>query len=252
MSTSIVVPVDGSAASEHLVSHAAALRRAVDAEVTLVHVAARDRLSLLKGGDYLSGLRERCASILPEARTALLTGEPGVEVVNYAMRIRSDLLALSTRGSSPLRRVLFGTTAIEILRSSPIPLYVIRPEWQARPIRTLLAAFDESPDAAGALPFVKRLAQGCGARLQLMPVLADPRATGKPRKGDPAVSILGAARESGADLIAIGVHGRRDTDSFFFGSVAESVLLKSEVPVLLPRTARGCRRHPLTVRGSRA
>lgn len=246
MSTSIVVPVDGSAASEHLVSHAAALRRAVDAEVTLVHVAACDRLSHLKGADYLAGLKERCASILPEARTALLTGEPGVEVVNYALKIRSDLLALSTRGSSPLRRVLFGITAIEILRSSPIPLYVIRPEWQPCPIRTLLAAFDDSPDAAEALPLVKRIAQGSGAALHRMSVLTEPR------KGDPAATILGAARESGADLIAIGVHGRRDTDSYFFGSVAESVLLKSEVPILLLKTPRGRRRVPLTTRGTRA
>jgi nucleotide-binding universal stress UspA family protein len=56
--------------------------------------------------------------------------------------------------------------------------------------------------------------------------------------GDPAKGILAAARSKDADLIALGTHGRRGTDRFFFGSVAESVLLGSEVPLLLRRTVR--------------
>jgi nucleotide-binding universal stress UspA family protein len=54
--------------------------------------------------------------------------------------------------------------------------------------------------------------------------------------GPPAEEILAAAKATGADLIAMATRGRSGLGRALFGSVAESVLRASPVPVLLIRT----------------
>jgi nucleotide-binding universal stress UspA family protein len=55
------------------------------------------------------------------------------------------------------------------------------------------------------------------------------------RRGRPAEEILAAARESGADLIAMATHGRTGPGRLFFGWVAEAVLRDAPVPVFMMR-----------------
>ncbi len=54
-------------------------------------------------------------------------------------------------------------------------------------------------------------------------------------RGRPAEEILAAARESGADLIAMATHGRTGLGRLLFGSVAEAVLRHAPVPVFMIR-----------------
>jgi nucleotide-binding universal stress UspA family protein len=51
--------------------------------------------------------------------------------------------------------------------------------------------------------------------------------------GPPAPAILACARETKADLIVIGTHGRRGFDRFAVGSTAEDVIRASGVPVFV-------------------
>lgn len=53
--------------------------------------------------------------------------------------------------------------------------------------------------------------------------------------GEPARVILDLAREHGADLIVTGTHGRKGGAHLFLGSVAETVVRRSECPVLVAR-----------------
>lgn len=55
------------------------------------------------------------------------------------------------------------------------------------------------------------------------------------RRGIPAPEIVAAAREIGADLIAMSTHGRGGFGRMIFGSVAEAVLHQAEIPVFLMR-----------------
>ena len=61
------------------------------------------------------------------------------------------------------------------------------------------------------------------------------RARTQVRRGEPAEEIVLAARESGADLIAMTTHGRSGLGRLLFGSVAEAVLRESRLPVFLMR-----------------
>ena len=56
-------------------------------------------------------------------------------------------------------------------------------------------------------------------------------------EGTPADALLEVAAERGADLIAIGTHGRRGLRRLLVGSVAESVVRRSPVPVVVVRSA---------------
>jgi nucleotide-binding universal stress UspA family protein len=58
------------------------------------------------------------------------------------------------------------------------------------------------------------------------------------RSGDPVLEILAAAREAGADLIAMTTHGRTGLGRLLFGSVAGAVLRRAGVPVFLMRLTK--------------
>ena len=55
------------------------------------------------------------------------------------------------------------------------------------------------------------------------------------RFGDPASEIVAAARQHGADLIALATHGRTGLRQLLMGSVAERVLRRAPLPVLVMR-----------------
>ncbi len=61
------------------------------------------------------------------------------------------------------------------------------------------------------------------------------RARTEVRYGDPATEIVAGAQAVGADLIAMTTHGRGGLGRVLFGSVAEAVLRRAEIPVYLMR-----------------
>ena len=70
------------------------------------------------------------------------------------------------------------------------------------------------------------------------------------RRGRPDKEILAAARDAGADLIAMSTHGRTGLGRLLFGSVAEQVLRHADVPDFMMRetearlAAKGADRVP--------
>lgn len=81
------------------------------------------------------------------------------------------------------------------------------------------------------------------ARTYLTPLADELKAKGvrvrvEARHGDPVSEIVGAARDNDADLIAMTTHGRSGLGRVLFGSVAEAVLRRAEIPVFLMRLTR--------------
>ena len=60
----------------------------------------------------------------------------------------------------------------------------------------------------------------------------------------PAEGILKVTRETGADLVVMGTHGRSGVNRFLLGSVAERVLHESTVPTVTVRAPLGDRAEP--------
>lgn len=63
--------------------------------------------------------------------------------------------------------------------------------------------------------------------------LAGPGAEVLVRVGSPQDEILRAARETGAEMLVMGTHGRRGLARMLVGSVAEAVARRAAVPVVL-------------------
>jgi nucleotide-binding universal stress UspA family protein len=61
------------------------------------------------------------------------------------------------------------------------------------------------------------------------------RVESRVRRGNTTEEIVAAARETGADLIAMSTHGRGGLGRLMFGSIAQAVLGHVDMPVLLMR-----------------
>jgi nucleotide-binding universal stress UspA family protein len=57
--------------------------------------------------------------------------------------------------------------------------------------------------------------------------------------GNPAVEILKATDEIGADLVAMSTHGRAGLSRLAFGSVTDKILRQANVPVITVRAPEG-------------
>jgi nucleotide-binding universal stress UspA family protein len=127
--------------------------------------------------------------------------------------------------------------------------------------RRVLVPLDGSRLAEGILPFVLQIAGPLDLEVALVRVVepimtqtlegtghapvddADLRSRGvrvttDARHGEPLAELLAAARDSRADLIAMTTHGRSGLGRLLFGSIAEAVLRRAQIPVLTMRLTR--------------
>ena len=53
-------------------------------------------------------------------------GNPGDEIVDYATKIGADLIVMGTHGRRGIRRLLMGSDAELVLRTSAVPVLFVR------------------------------------------------------------------------------------------------------------------------------
>ena len=142
----ILIPLDGSALAEYMLTHATALGRLIQAEYTLLQVIepvsmgygtelygvavdtqaieqlrtqAQAYLDRRAVGLRADGLRVQTAAVIDLAATAIL---------NYAHEHAVDLIALATHGRTGLARWLVGGVADKVIRSATVPVLLHRPQ----------------------------------------------------------------------------------------------------------------------------
>jgi nucleotide-binding universal stress UspA family protein len=100
--------------------------------------------------------------------------------------------------------------------------------WVARNIQQL--GLRESEEMQRDRAYLKRVADDLEAEgFQVDAILAG---------GDPAKEIIETAQREGCDLIAMSTHGHRFLKDLFYGSVADSVRHRCDIPVLLVRGSK--------------
>ncbi len=162
-------------------------------------------------------------------------------------------------------------TVREVLQGGGVPVLLARPGQAVLPMRRILVALDGSDFSVEALEPAIALARATGARLSLLEVVTrhtgivrllrpgEPSAESAERflrsvretipeelgpvdvrvveKGNAAAGIAEETRRGDVDLVAMATHGRGGLRRLILGSVAESVVRGSPVPVLLYRPA---------------
>lgn len=153
MYDSILVPVDESEVSQHVVAHALELAAAVDASVHVLHIA---RLAEAKNidarrieqGQLYSDLEEMgtelIESILPPAdettvpiTRSVMFGRPDKQILKYIATEAPDLVIMGSQGKTGIERFILGSVAENVARRSPVPVQLIQPADKSIPKHVL-------------------------------------------------------------------------------------------------------------------
>ena len=147
----ILVPLDGSKMAECVIPHVKTIAKGAEGtEIVLFRVCEPPVIL----ADYPASLRsaweehvkeetahaqEQCSLYLGNAEKVLHEagfktstqsglGKPAEEIVNYTVQNGVDLIVMATHGRSGVTRWAFGSIADKVLRSSPVPVMIVRPE----------------------------------------------------------------------------------------------------------------------------
>jgi nucleotide-binding universal stress UspA family protein len=185
----ILCPVDLSEFSPHVLDRAVAMARAYGAAICVQHVLPVAGVAVVPFGlggpssfGYYPVDREQVLKNLPRLLSLdtrhdvsidiHVTEAPVVakEILLQADRVGADLIVVGTHGRSGFDRLVFGSVAEKVLRTSKLPVMTVpshdadvRP--QGEPFRRILFATDFSPGSAAALEYAASLAQHGAAQL---------------------------------------------------------------------------------------
>lgn len=247
----LLIPVDGTSASEGHLPALLPLLRTDGVRSTLLAVAPAEDAR----GPFEAALADLKASLRRdgvEVETRVVWGDPATEILRAATPAEADLVAMSTHGRAGLRRELVGGVTEAVLQRAEVPVLAFRPDARPGDWTKIVAALDGSPAGEAALGDAAALAALLGATLHLVHVESDGdptpdleaaarrlahqgiRAVPEFRLGDPAEEIVEVARPLKAGLVCLGTHGRAGSEGFL-GHVAATLLRAAPAPILLHR-----------------
>lgn len=199
----ILVPLDGSLTSEAILPQVVRLAARKESEVILVraeHPIVTENYALIadiamKGAkEYLLGIQERLRSYRIRTRTFEQMGSPADVILQIALDQRVSMIALATHGRTGLTRLILGSVAEQVLRSSPVPVLVLRPfssyeiakasRPEDEPLRRILVPVDGSTLQRAVVPHALAFAKLFDARVVLLRVLSPVLEKEPPRSVD--------------------------------------------------------------------
>lgn len=143
----ILAPLDGSELSECSLQHIKAVAIGCQVpEVTLLRVTEPVSSLVFSGhpemidGNLVERLEEQSRDQAKNyiekiavrlkreginIKTAIVSGSPADEILDYVKKNKIDLVIMSTHGKSGISRFAFGSVAEKVLRHSPVPVLVV-------------------------------------------------------------------------------------------------------------------------------
>ena len=257
---SILVPLDGSDQAERVLPWVRRHAKPSKAEVILLQVLRvaypLEGLPFPQGTPeaqrYLQGIERQLNYDGIPAKIVLRGNSVAASIVNTARSERCDLIALTTGHTSRTIRWLMGGITEQVLRLSPMPVFILRngivDRVRVQP-RTIIVPLDGSRLSRGALPLAEQLARFHRAPLVLLHVgdstrtlkrlsrISDGLKARRVRTllrvetGDAADRIAASVLPS--DLLLMTTHGRGGLKRLVLGSVAERVVQQAVCPVLV-------------------
>lgn len=125
--STILCPLDFSAASVALVAYAAALAVGTGAELRLLYV--QEPAAPAPAGVEAELGAHRAAAVAAGASrvsTNTVHGEAAEAILAEAQRQRADLIIIGAHGQTCLSRFLMGNTAERVVRTAPCPTLLVR------------------------------------------------------------------------------------------------------------------------------
>lgn len=270
---SILMATDLSARSDRPLDRALALAKQWDARLTILHVLE----ARMKEGAETSAdtIREQVQADLPaydSAAVLIVTGSAPETIVRIAKETDTDLIVTGVARYNSMRDYVLGTTVDHIIRHATVPVLIVKTR-PRKPYRSLLVATDRSDCSRDALLTAADLFPEAALHLVhayhvpyevwlssadvheyvrveaerdldtflnsagLSPALRE-RVQATLGYGEIGTVISQAIRDTGADLVVLGTHGRNGFRHATIGSIAESLLSWVPVDTLMVREHR--------------
>jgi nucleotide-binding universal stress UspA family protein len=198
-----------------------------------------------------------------EAR--VLDGIASEEIIKYAKANHVDLIFAGRRGISDIEQILIGSTTSRLVRNSDVPVFVIPRAKRKVKIEKILCPIDFHDFALLELEYAVSLCRQFGAALYVVhiseffsyrvPMFSWDKLVNEVSKkitdlakeydyeidganilydiGEPAHKIIEIARKKQMDIITMATHQRKGIEKLFLGSIAEKVLMYSDIPVII-------------------
>jgi len=252
----IVVPLDGSELAERAIAPAITIANAMTAEVILLTVVTPLPSKVDPFGQVLRKDIEAVKLYLELARSRFLLASVGGKVaatvgkeiaqsiIKYGEQNKVDLIIMSSRGQSGIRRRLYGSVTEKVLYGAPCATLAIR---EQEPIhegglemcKLILLSLDGSSLAEEALPHAVALAKHFQAELILLRVLKPLSKhrdipLGAARRAEQVTRelahghlerVAAGVRESGIPVQAITVEGHAHEEIVYFAKVEQVDLI---------------------------
>jgi len=141
----ILVPLDGSELAECVLPHVEALaggcqaksvvfirvvepfqQPAGDYVFNLEEIKRIDDQNKLAAGDYLKKISSKVSLAGAAVANEAISGRPAETLADYAAKHQIDLIVIATHGRSGVSRWIWGSVADRILRSSCVPVLMVR------------------------------------------------------------------------------------------------------------------------------
>jgi nucleotide-binding universal stress UspA family protein len=140
----ILFPVDLSESSTNIVPYVQSIAAKYDARLHLLFVARvfdyftsmyvpHPSVSQFEK-EVLEGAEKRLYEFADEffkdvagTKTKVLAGDPSEEILKYISENAIDLVVMGTHGRKGLDRVIFGSVAERVVKTSPVPVMVVNP-----------------------------------------------------------------------------------------------------------------------------
>ena len=138
----VLAPVDFSDASIEAVRHTGEIALTYGAEIDLLHVVEEPLYPSAYGmeavdfptPDVIERIEEQPADLVRKeigtehviAETQV--GHPPTAILEYVDENEVDLIVISTQGRTGLERMILGSVTERVLRRSPVPVFVVKPE----------------------------------------------------------------------------------------------------------------------------
>lgn len=271
----ILVPTNFSETSEYALEAASILAKQHKAEIILLHMLgvsdtvfskdeakieneakyylklAKERFKILLAKPYLEGVK--VSEIVQNYKIFK-------EINNVVLEQQVDLIVMSSHGKNSLESIFVGTGTEQVIRSSEVPVLVIKKPSHHFIPKEVVFAFDFKIESLEAYRKAIQMIQVLGANINLVYVnlpFANFKSTAEiteqvklfmrvAHHGENASvqnitylndytieqGLFNYANEISADVIAITTHGRRGLSHFFKGSLGEDIAKDAALPVL--------------------
>ncbi|NND63686.1 MAG: universal stress protein [Flavobacteriaceae bacterium] len=270
----ILVPIDFSDHSEYALEVAAKLAKTYNADIVALHMMGLSEAILTK--DESQEVMEAVYYMkLAEKQFGEFLDKDYLEGVNVVSTVQNykifkeidtvareheaDLIVMGSHGSSGIREVFVGSNTEKVVRTSTVPVLVVKNKVMDFEVGTMVFACDFSLDYLPAFKKAMEIASLFNAKFQLLYINTPERFKRSSEMQQRAFKFLTEAGDNAldlydsvvyycdttiedgifaysnnvrADVIAVPTHGRRGLAHFFTGSIGEELVNHSDIPVI--------------------